>query len=246
MRIGEWPTRSILLLVWCVLPLAVACVLSACESEGDLAEAARSGDAAGLEAALKDGDARTWRSPNNSCLLHLAGTKQVAQMLIAEGVPVNCKNDNGYTPLHFAAFTNRLSIVRALVEAGADVNARNEWGITPISSAVDKGLAETYYDGYADRRPEIDDRLRRTVVQTLLSAGADPNIGSLYGAPLGQAVVSGYDEIVKVLLAAGADPSARDALGKTPMDYSRWNESAHGPEDRRIREMLLAALEERP
>ena len=42
------------------------------------------------------------------------------------------RSEDGFTPLHFAAFQGNLELVRFLVKHGADVNARNEQGINML------------------------------------------------------------------------------------------------------------------
>jgi ankyrin repeat protein len=41
---------------------------------------------------------------------------------------VNCRNNSGNTPLHWAALNAHLECVKALVEAGADLDVKNDAG----------------------------------------------------------------------------------------------------------------------
>ena len=41
--------------------------------------------------------------------------------------------DDGTTPLHWAAHNNDADAVDRLIKAGANVNAKNEFGATPMS-----------------------------------------------------------------------------------------------------------------
>ncbi len=45
-------------------------------------------------------------------------------------------DEDGLTPLHYAARYSHLQVVKLLVERGADVNARAEDGITPLHFAA--------------------------------------------------------------------------------------------------------------
>lgn len=49
------------------------------------------------------------------------------------------KNDNGQTPLHFAAETANISVLAALLDAQVEINIKDENGISPLYAAV-KGL----------------------------------------------------------------------------------------------------------
>lgn len=56
--------------------------------------------------------------------------------LITQGADVNAADDEGFTPLHFAAARDSVHVVRLLLDAGAEVNARSNSGETPIYSAI--------------------------------------------------------------------------------------------------------------
>lgn len=50
-----------------------------------------------------------------------------------------CKDavdEDGYTPLHRACYSNHVDIAKILLRYGADVNARTEYEWTPLHSAV--------------------------------------------------------------------------------------------------------------
>lgn len=51
-------------------------------------------------------------------------------------------DDDGYTPLHRAAYTNNVDIARILIQYGANVDARTEYEWTPLHSAVKWSNAE--------------------------------------------------------------------------------------------------------
>ena len=58
------------------------------------------------------------------------------QKLIAEGAPIDEKDDEGYTALHYAAMWGDLEATKWLIENGADVNTTDAWGSTPLMNAV--------------------------------------------------------------------------------------------------------------
>jgi len=48
---------------------------------------------------------------------------------------VNCRDSDGYTPLHRASYNGRMNVVRVLLQRGADVDARTEDGWQPLHCA---------------------------------------------------------------------------------------------------------------
>ena len=125
--------------------------------------------------------------------------------------------EDGFTPLHLAAFFRQPDAALLLVEHGApvDVVARNrDIAVTPLQSAVTAGEEET--------------------TALLLARGADPNFQHGRGfTPLHAAAHHGNGRLVDMLLANGADRALADDEGRTPAAYAR--EAGH--------ETLAARLE---
>lgn len=85
--------------------------------------AAREGQLATVEALLKHRvkvGARNFVGDSALMLAVLAGHDKVAEVLMKAGAPIN---QEGWTPLHYAAFEGRLELLEKLLAAGADVNA---------------------------------------------------------------------------------------------------------------------------
>ena len=141
----------------------------------ELSEAAQTGDTARLRALLD-------------------GSPALASM----------PDDDGYTPLHYAAYFGHLDAARYLVSLGADVHAvsldplRN----TPLHAAAGSG--------------------HRELVRLLLEAGADLEARQTGDwTPLHAAAERGHAAVVALLLERGADRTAESVSGKTPLALAR-------------------------
>ncbi len=64
----------------------------------------------------------------------LSGRLAGVQAQLDKGVDVNVKDEDGYTPLHWAATKE---IAELLIAEGADVNAKDEDGETLLDWAID-------------------------------------------------------------------------------------------------------------
>jgi uncharacterized protein len=130
---------------------------------------------------------------------------RVAELLDADSGLVSSWTDDGFTPLHLAAFFRRPETARLLVDRGAlvDVVARNdELQVTPLQSAVAAREEET--------------------AALLLERGADPNVQQLGGfTPLHAAAQHGDEPLVELLLAHGADPAIAADDGRAAADFAR-------------------------
>lgn len=98
--------------------------------------------------------------------------------LLAKGVDVNFRDEDGFNALSRAILANNLQIVQTLIQADADVNARYGKGWTPLMIAI------------AANRVEI--------VRELLVAGADPSLTADDGTTAGT-LCSGKAEIEELL-----------------------------------------------
>lgn len=100
--------------------------------------------------------------PGRRTALHFAVSQpSITQALLSAKAEVDAKDENGETPLHWAAGCGLKPTAELLVEHGANVNARDSIGNTPLHFAVLAGRTE--------------------LVDFLLTKGADPNIPNQSG-----------------------------------------------------------------
>jgi ankyrin repeat protein len=62
---------------------------------------------------------------------------RTVKKLIRRGCPVNVADDDGYTPLHWAAEYGNLALVQVILKKGADLSARTRsgWNAVDLSKA---------------------------------------------------------------------------------------------------------------
>ena len=131
------------------------------------------------------------------------GDIETVRSLLKQGVDVNAAQGDGMTALHWAAFTDHVEIAEMLIYAGGNVEAGTRLNsIKPLFMAAQNGS--------------------RSMVETLLAGGADPNSTMSTGTtPLMMAAASGSAAAVTALLDAGAEPNAQEsAQGQTALMFA--------------------------
>jgi len=112
-------------------------------------------------------------------------------------------SNDGWTPLHLAAFFGHSDLADALLDRGAPIDAlsTNAMKNTPLHAAAAGGKTE--------------------LVQLLLNRGANPNARQEGGwTALHSAAQAGNREMVEALLANGADINARADNNQGPLDLA--------------------------
>lgn len=151
-------------------------------------------------------------------------------------------------PLHQAAFSGNMAVVRKLLDEGASPNLENYHGDTALHSAlrgehydvaellISRGADVNWPDRHGSRGAETFSRSQGyEQMQWLLKNGLDRSFRFKNGEnELFRAVQVDDERMVGILLDGGFDPEAKNAAGRTPLDVAR--ELGHRDVARRLRE----------
>uniref|UniRef100_A0A8C6LHY3 Kinase D interacting substrate 220 n=1 Tax=Nothobranchius furzeri TaxID=105023 RepID=A0A8C6LHY3_NOTFU len=147
---------------------------------------------------------------------------------------VDCRSDNGQTPLMVAAEVGSLEIVQELIRRGACVDMDDVDCWTALISAAKEGHIEVVTE-LLENNANLEHRdmggwtalmwaaykNRTDVAQLLLKRGANPNITGQYSVyPIIWAAGRGHAEIVHLLLQYGAKVNCSDKYGTTPLIWA--------------------------
>ena len=86
------------------------------------------------------------------------GNKEVVEILLNNGYNVNQIDNDGWTPLHYAASNRFEDIIKVLIDYGADRTIKDIWGNTPIDLTKyhrSLPILENYYPSYDIKEPDI-------------------------------------------------------------------------------------------
>jgi ankyrin repeat protein len=172
----------------------------------------------------------------------------VRLLLVAEGIEVDARNNDGSTPLNYMLNGYReadIEIVRMLLDAGADPNTLSGGKLSPLPSAVgmdredivdllvERGAESTtprVFNAYCESG--TIERVREAIAD-----GYDVNTREewLDRPPLHAAALKNQVEIAVLLLERGANVHAMDAVGRTALH------NAHEPQA--VRALLEAGAD---
>ena len=198
--------------------------------EGRLVATALAGDAAGVAEILAQGVSPAAKNREGRGALHRAaesGSVETLDLLIEAGADVDGVDGNGFTPLVAAAFAGALPTGLRLIALGADVDGQRE----PHRVTA---LEQVFSGWHAVDGSEVLSDARRRFAAALFEAGADPNLGGVFGPPIRNLPWFHEDE---ALVAMFFDHGAR--LDDTPQLWVF--ERKPGPIGERIAEAVRAA-----
>jgi ankyrin repeat protein len=165
------------------------------------------------------------------------------------------------TPLHHAAYTGNLDIIKLLLTYKAFRNAQNMWKRTPLHDALQITdiqkcikVCAALIDENTDLRVKDcdgntpvflaikkgDDAVE--IVDLLLQHGADFNAGINSITPLHYAAFNGHHKLVELLCRYGAQANAQNFLGKTPLHDALDSFYAHNALQVRNFERIIQLL----
>uniref|UniRef100_A0A3B5A792 Ankyrin repeat domain 28 n=1 Tax=Stegastes partitus TaxID=144197 RepID=A0A3B5A792_9TELE len=164
----------------------------------------------------------------------------VVKLLASHGAEVACKDKKSYTPLHAAASSGMISVVKYLLDLGVDVgsthilliNEPNAYGNTPLHVACYNGqdvvvneliecganVNQVNEKGFAPLHFTAASRHGALCLELLVCNGADVNIKSKDGkTPLHMTAIHGRFSRSQAIIENGAEIDCEDKNGNTPL-----------------------------
>lgn len=137
--------------------------------------------------------------------IHEASAKgdleRVKNMLRINPALLNMVDKTKNTPLHYAASSGKLEVVKFLIKKGADLQAKNTYGWTALHSSS--------YNGYT------------SISELLITNGINIEDTDIFGwPPLFRAIQGGHKSMIEFLVERGANINATDRDGQTPLYLS--------------------------
>ena len=169
-----------------------------------------------------------------------ATLKKVLQQMDAKTLATNVKEvyvflDEGYTPLHWAAFLGYLNIYQLIIDKIDDKNPKSDSGTTPLHLAVKMGNLQMYQliiNNTVDKNPK--DKYEETPLHLAASYGnfaicqfymkhfEDKNPKDRFGCtPLHRAAGCGHLELFRLMREEVDDKNPINNFSRTPYDEAK-------------------------
>ncbi|HTW58837.1 MAG TPA: ankyrin repeat domain-containing protein [Terriglobales bacterium] len=132
------------------------------------------------------------------------------ETLLDNGADIEARDDDGDTPLLWAASFAQTDIFKLLLDRGAKIDVRDRQGNTPLIAAACECAVATMNSAYA-------------VMKILLEHGAAVNARNHDGrtALMMASGMTGDASVLHLLLDNGADPRLKDHTGKTALSIAK-------------------------
>lgn len=153
-----------------------------------------------------------------------------AERMLSDSGQLDCRDENGFTPLHWACQEGYQELTRLLLERGASVTLMDEEHFLPLEIAIYEGhlgVVQVFYGlGLLQRASRANFSSlhcaasvgNNGIVSFLLEIPVDPNQRDDGGrTPLHWAAQEGHLRVAKALLSAGANSSVLCKNGFTPL-----------------------------
>ena len=189
-----------------------------------------------------DAPAAKVEPPPNPELSEAVKTEDLSKVkeLLAKKLHPDARDNDGGSPLLYAAIRNQLEILRTLLDAGARIDIETKQHYTPLCFASHRGheqIAQLLIERGADIEHKGDDGFtplifatkggHTKIVELLLGKKALVDKRDKDGlAALHYACLKGHADIVRLLLAHGADFNAVQPNAmppRTPIIMAAWN-----------------------
>ncbi|MGB8517513.1 MAG: ankyrin repeat domain-containing protein [Gallionella sp.] len=165
------------------------------------------------------------------------GNMAAMRLFLEAGVPLETRNEEGWTCLMSAAYNGKEELANLLLAKSADALSIDTGGNTALHWAAFAGRLEcckllAKYGAEIDARsnfgwtPLYQTVARGHLIVTafLIAQGADINASAKDGlTPLHKAAATGAAHMIRLLLSHGADPYLTNQLGETALDLAIKN-----------------------
>ena len=165
----------------------------------------------------------------------ISGHYRVFKYIIDSIDDKNPADEEGKTPLYYAAFEGHYEICKLILENVSDKNPADEDGVTPLHLAAQHGhskITKLLLRNVIDKHPITDDGKTPLLLaaeynnlyiyEVLVKNELDKNPAEnpLGTTPLHCAARNGYLKLVKLIVKKSIDPNPVDANGATPFHYA--------------------------
>ena len=151
--------------------------------------------------------------------------------LLDEGVPIDTKDDEGMSLLHWSARGGHTTTMRLLIRRGCDIDSVDSRGLTPLHLAAALGQTKTVRElirNAATVRTKIAGEPIKNaamggtkVIRELIKKGAAKSVvAGEFGTPLHHAAIKGHVQTVVAMLEEGCPIDIRNNVGATVLHWA--------------------------